>query len=291
MNPQIGLPVENRYKKDGKALVSKIMVNDKDLKESILKTVDLIGGFRKVVEKGDVIWLKPNFNTADPPPASSDPEFVKVVIELLYQNGASQVVLGESSMLSLSTRKVLKETDMLKKAEEAGGEVVIFDEGRWVKVETGGKYLKKVSLPEKALKEAKKLVYVCCMKTHKWAKFTFSLKLAVGFMKPSERIFLHTRHLEEKIVDLNLVLHPNLIIMDGRRCFIKGGPSSGELRSPNFILASGDRIAVDVEALKIIESYDGSSLTANPWSYTQIRRAVELGLGVESQEEYKVINE
>lgn len=157
-----------------------------------------------------------------------------------------------------------------------------FDEGRWVKVATGGKYLKIVSLPENALK-AKKVVYVCCMKTHRWAKFTLSLKLAVGFMKPSERIALHMRKLEEKIADLNLVVHPNLIIRDERKCFISGGPATGELRTPNVVLASGDRIAIDVEALKIIESFEETSLKANPWNYAQIHHAVELGLGVKKR--------
>jgi len=283
----IGKFKENPYKKDGKVLVSKVG-NVKNLKDDILKAVDLIGGFKKVVSKGDEIWLKPNFNTADPPPASSDPEFVKAVIELLFEHGAGKVILGESSMVSLSARKVLAETGMIAKAEEAGAELIFFDEGRWVKVSTGRKYLKEVSLPENALK-AEKLVYVCCMKTHRWAKFTLSLKLAVGFMKPSERMMLHARHLEEKIADLNLVVNPNLIIMDGRKCFITGGPANGELREPNVILASGDRIAIDVEALKIIQSYEGASLTQNPWSYTQIRRAVELGIGVKDEKEYDVI--
>ena len=283
----IGKFKENPYKKDGKVLVSKVG-NVKNLKDDILKAVDLIGGFKKVVSKGDEIWLKPNFNTADPPPASSDPEFVKAVIELLFEHGAGKVILGESSMVSLSARKVLAETGMIAKAEEAGAELIFFDEGRWVKVSTGRKYLKEVSLPENALK-AEKLVYVCCMKTHRWAKFTLSLKLAVGFMKPSERMMLHARHLEEKIADLNLVVNPNLIIMDGRKCFITGGPANGELREPNVILASGDRIAIDVEALKIIQSYEGASLNQNPWSYAQIRRAVELGIGVKDEREYDVI--
>ncbi len=269
-------------KKDGKCLISKVDAAGHDLKTNILKAVNAIGGFNKVINNGDEVLLKPNFNTADAPPASSDPEFVKAVIELLYEHGASKVILGESSMFSLCTRKVLEETGMLRKAEEAGAEVMPFDEGKWIKVKTGGKYLRNVSLPEKAL-AAKKLVYVCCMKTHKWAKFTLSLKLAVGFTKPHERMLLHARRLEEKIADLNLVVHPDLIIMDGRKCFISGGPAYGELRNPNVILASGDRTAIDVESIKIIQSYDGTSLTAEPWSYMQIRRAVELGLGVKKR--------
>jgi len=278
------------YKKYGKVLVSKVAIADgKTLKGNIFKSVELLGGFGKVIEEGDEVLLKPNFNTGDAPPGSSDPDFVKAVIELLYEHGASKVVLGESSMFSLSTRKVLEDTGMLQKAEEAGAEVVPFDEGKWVKVGTGGKYLRIVSLPERAL-ETKKLVYVCCMKTHRWAKFTLSLKLAVGFMKPSERMMLHARHLEEKIADLNLVVHPSLIVMDGRKCFISGGPACGELRNPNVVLASGDRIAMDVETLKLIEGYEGASLTEDPWSYIQICRAVDLGIGVKNEEGYRVIN-
>ena len=287
----IGRIRENPFRKDGKVLVSKVTSADgQGLKGNILKAVDLIGGFSKVVERGNEILLKPNFNTGDAPPGSSDPDFVKAVIELLYEHGASKVILGESSMFSLSTRKVLEDTGMLRKAEEAGAEVAPFDEGKWVKVSTGGKYLRRVSLPERAL-ESKKLVYVCCMKTHRFAKFTLSLKLAVGFMKPSERMLLHARNLEEKIADLNLIAHPDLIIMDGRKCFISGGPACGELRNPNVVLASGDRIAMDVEAIKIIQSFEGANLTDDPWSYTQIRRAVELGIGVKSEQDYKTISE
>ena len=101
---------------------------------------------------------------------------------------------------------------------------------------------------------------------------------------------LHARHLEEKVADLNLVVHPDLVIVDGRKCFISGGPVCGELRNPNVVLASGDRIAIDAEAVKIIGSYEGSSLSADPWVYTQIRRAVELGLGVKNEQEYTVIS-
>ena len=279
----------NPFVKDGKALVS--IVESKDvLKKAILRSVDLIGGFEKIIEKGDEVLLKPNFNTGDSPPGSSDPSFVKTVIELLYDHGAEKVILGESSMLRLSTRSVLEQTGMMKMAQDAGADVVTFDEEKWVKVETGGLFLKEVSLPETALK-AKKVVYVCCMKTHRFAKFTLSLKLAVGFMKPSERMRLHMRNLEEKIADLNLVVHPNLMIMDGRRCFIAGGPAKGDLRCPNVVLASGDRVAIDVEALKFMRNFNETSLHEDPWNYTQIKRAVELGLGAKGEDEYSVLKD
>lgn len=283
----IGHAQETPFKSNGKVLVSKVTVTG-DLKQSIRKAVDLIGGFAKVVEKGDTVLLKPNYNSADPPPASSEPEFVKAAIELLYEHGAGKVILGESSMQTLSTRHVMEATGTLARVKDTGAEIVFFDEYKWVKVNVGGQYLRSVSLPERAL-EADKVVYLCNLKTHFRADFSLSLKLAFGFVKQNQRLGFHLRHLKEKLVDVNLVVHPDLIIADGRKCFITGGPFSGEVREPNVILASGDRVALDVEAIKIIAGFEGSKLKDNPWSYTQIRRAVELGIGVKKEQEYKVV--
>ena len=61
---------------------------------------------------------------------------------------------------------------------------------------------------------------------------------------------MHARNLREKLADLNLAIGPDLIILDGRRAFISGGPSKGELREPGLVWASSDRIALDVEGLK-----------------------------------------
>jgi uncharacterized protein (DUF362 family) len=280
---------DNIFTNEGKALVSKLRC-DGDLRQNIGQAVAAIGGFQKLVEPGDTILVKANFNTSDPPPASSDPRFVKAVIELLYEHGAGKVVLGESSMISRSTRDTLREAGMLQAADETEAEVVIFDEGEWVPVKTGGRYLRKVALAKAGL-EAEKMVYVCCLKTHRYADFTLSLKLAMGFVRRRNRVPMHLWRLSEKLADLNLAIAPDLIIMDGRRCFISGGPSSGEVREPNLILASGDRIAMDVEALKVIESYAGHSLKKRPWELTLIRRAVELGLGATSEAAYQVMTD
>jgi len=279
----------NLFVRDGKALVSRVKFNG-DIKRSVGRAVAAIGGLGRLIRPGETILVKPNFNTADPLPASSDPQFVKAVIELLWEHGAGRVVLGESSMFALSTREVMEQIGMLKVAEEAGAEVVIFNEGEWVEVKVGERYLESVSLP-KAVFEVHKIVYVPCLKTHRLADFTVSLKLAVGFMTGEERMQLHADNLQEKIAELNTVVHPDLIIVDGRRCFISGGPDKGEVREPNVILASGDRIAVDVEGVRIIKSYPENSLEDDVWQFRQIRRAVELGLGVSSDQEYEIIED
>lgn len=277
----------NPFLKKGKSLVSKVKSKE-NLREEILKAVNAIGGFKKIISKGDKVLLKPNYNSSDVPPASTDPQFLKVLVELLYDNGAGKIVVGESSWQAQKTRNTMEETGTLNVLKETGAEIAFFDEGSFVNVKVDGDYLQTVNLSKLAM-GFDKLIYSCCMKTHFRADFSLSLKLGFGFTKKTDRVGFHLVYLKEKLVDLNLVIHPNLILMDGRVCFISGGPFKGEIRQPNLILASGDRVAIDVESIKVIGSYEGSTLNKNPWSYTQIQRAIFLRLGAKNEEEYFIL--
>ena len=280
---------QNLFVREGVPVVSKAS-GEGDLKKAIERAVTMIGGMERLVEKGDTILVKPNYNTAHPYPGSSDPSFVRAVIELIYEAGAERVVLGERSAL-LNTKKVLETAGILKVAEEADAEVVIFGRKSWRRVKVPeGRYLKSDSIAKEAL-EIEKIVYVPLIKTHHAADFTGSIKLAMGFVNPFfDQIKFHTgRRLREKLAELSLVVQPNLIIMDARKVFITRGPATGELRTPNMILASGSQIAVDIEGLKILKSYPGYSLPENIWSLTQIQHAIELGLGPRNENEYTVL--
>lgn len=259
--------------------VGKVKV-EKDLKAAIVKAVDVLGGFGKFIKTGDVVFLKPNFNTADPFPASSDLGFLKIVSNLVYYAGAKLVMIGDSSTVTINTRKVMEKLGVfdLQKIKRPP-RIYVFEEWKWIKKKIpNGKYLKTVYTPE-IVERADKLIFLPCLKTHKQAQFTGSLKLAVGLMKPFQRVRLHMRNLQEKIAELNTLFQPDLIIMDARKCFINRGPSEGDLREPNLILASTDRVATDVEGIKIIQSYRGNSLAGiDPWQLPQIKRAVELEL-------------
>lgn len=279
---------QNLFVRNGHPLVSKVIYNG-DLKESIKRSISLIGGITKLVKKGDTILLKPNYNTADPFPGSSDPNFIKAVIEILYEAGAEKVIVGERSAY-LDTRKVSERAGIMKACKEVGAEVkifgrngwtVIFDVKGWRRVKVpGGQYLRKVSLAREAF-EVKKIVYVPLIKTHHSADFTGSIKLSMGLVKPFfDQITFHIRHLRQKLAELCLVVKPDLIIMDARKVFVTGGPAKGELRTPNLIMASGNQVAIDVEGVKILQSYAGNSLEdKNVWDLIQIKHAVELGQG------------
>jgi uncharacterized protein (DUF362 family) len=262
-----------------------------NLKETILKALEPLGGIQNFVKKGEVILLKPNFNTADPLPAATDYEFLKAVVEIVYSAEPKLVMVGESSTMSFNTRKIMEKLNIFNLLNlEIPPRIYVFEEYQWFKKEVpNAKYLKSVSLTE-ILDRVDKVIFLPCLKTHKYAQYTGALKLAVGFIKPVERINLHLSHLQEKIAELNTLFNVDLIIMDARKCFITRGPAEGEVREPNLILASDDRIAIDVEGIKIIQSFKGNSLkNINPWQLPQIKRAVELNLGVSSEKDYEVI--
>ena len=59
--------------------------------------------------------------------------------------------------------------------------------------------------------------------------------------------------------------------MDGRKAFVSGGPERGRLVRPDLVLASGDLIAVDVEAMKSLLSYGiRNKIKSDPWQSPQI---------------------
>lgn len=288
---------QDAFVDDGQSLVSRV-VCDEDLRGSIERSVELIGGVDKLVKKDDTILLKPNYNTADPFPGSSDPNFIKAIVNMLYEAGAGKVIIGERSAFP-NSHKVLEKAGIIEVAREVGAEVVVFgrdgwravfDRRGWRRVAISkGEYLHRVSLAKEAF-EIEKIVYAPLIKTHHAAEFTGSIKLSMGLVNPFfDQIKFHARHLQEKLAELGLIVKPDLIIMDARKVFITGGPAKGELRMPNMVLASGNQVAIDVEGVKVIQSYSGNSLEGKSiWDLTQIKHAVDLGLGPHNEEEYEV---
>jgi len=273
-------PAVNPWCKNNQALVSKVVAGG-DIRASVDRSLALLGNLGHAISRGDKVLLKPNFNSPDPYPGSTDLVFLHAVLELLLETGA-RITIGESSGgIWRPTRNVFRKLGVPELARHFDVELIAFEDRTddWVRVKVNGDYLDTVSMPRSAY-EADRLVYLPCMKTHNIAGFSGALKLAVGFMHPGERRALHARYLERKIAEINLCWQPNLIIMDGRKAFVSGGPDKGELAEPGLVLASGDLIAIDVEAMKVLLTYKArNKLTADPWQSPQIATALKHGLG------------
>ncbi len=262
------------------------------LKSDIQKIIQpIIGDVKNFIKPTDRILLKPNFNTADPYPASTDMSFLSAVIELFKEAKPKEIIIGESCTYFLNTEKVCKQKGAPSIMEKYNVTWHNFEKGKWVKVKVpNGKYFKSVSIP-KISQQVDKIILLPCLKTHRLARFTMSLKITIGMLKPIQRGPLHLSNLEPRIAEVASVIGPDLIILDGRKCFVTQGPEEGQLQEPNILMAATDRIALDIEGLKILQSYKAENMLGNdPWALKQITRAIELGLGSKSEKDYQVID-
>ena len=123
-----------------------------------------------------------------------------------------------------------------------------------------------------------RLIFLPTMRTHAWARITMALKLGMGLVPVPDRKNMHRTALEQMLGELNLYFKPDLIILDGRKCFINGGPDSGEERAPGVLLASTGRVAIDTEAVRILKALGACGLDMPAEDVPMIRTARELGV-------------
>lgn len=280
----------NLLKKDNRALVSRVDAKG-DVRAAVERAISLIGGLERVISRGDRVVVKPNFNSPDPFPASTDLEFLAAVTEMLLSAGAKVTIGDGAGGVWRPTGNVFRKVGLYQLGKKLGVDIAIFEDkaSEWVRVKIDGDYLTTVSMPRSAY-EADKFVYLPCMKTHRLATLSGAIKLAFGFVHPGERLSFHLGgNLQQKTAEVNLCWQPHLIIMDGRKSFVSGGPDKGRLANPGLILASGDLVATDVEGMKaLIENGARDNLPADPWTLPQIVTAVKHGLGARAGE-YEVV--
>ena len=275
----------NAYTRDGKSLVS-FVVNGTEIKNDILKAIDLLGGFAKSLKPQDRILLKPNFNSDDPPPGSTALDFLIAVIGLLREHGYSKISVGESSGRPwVPSTKVFEKAGLSAAMADMKIPLLDFDQSKYIDVPIHGDYLDVIAYP-KDLERFDKIIYLPTMKTHYLAGFSMSLKLTVGMTHLFDRFLLHgdnNMFVSQKASEMNLPIKPDLIVMDGRISFISGGPAIGLAVHPGVILASGDPVALDVQGIRLLQNYAAvNHLTCDAWDLPQIKTAVKHGLGIQN---------
>ncbi len=234
-------------------------------------------------QPGQSVLIKININSANPFPASTSPDMLAALVDFLYGRGIREIIVADCSAVgALPTRRVVGKTGILA-AMGNKARFACFDDGLWVRVPVTGRYLTEVTVPRLAV-EVDKIICLANLKTHQEALFSFGLKLAVGFMHPMERFALHKEYLGEKIAEISLAVPPDLVIVDGRKAFVTGGPDVGRIEKPGVVLIGTNPLAVDVEAYRRMHELKKScgcldGFSEDPFASAQLRHARELGLG------------
>ncbi|MFX1448024.1 MAG: DUF362 domain-containing protein [Promethearchaeota archaeon] len=273
-------------------------------KVAVISTKDRVYGVNKSIEllginpiKGKNVIFKPNFNTADPPPASSSMETVKQLVLKLKEMGAETITLAERAGPA-KTSDVFEKKGLNALAKDLGFNVVDLTKiprDAYILKKPEGNHWKDGFLFAKIYDEAECIVETCCLKTHMYGgHFTMSLKNAVGLVNKKNMTELHSsKYQREMIAEINCVYKPDLIVMDGVITFVAQGPMEGPRVEANVFVAGTDKIAIDAIGVAILRILGTTpEVTNGPiFEQDQIKRAVQLGLGINSPTEIEFLTD
>ncbi|MCL4435566.1 MAG: DUF362 domain-containing protein [Thaumarchaeota archaeon] len=302
---QAKMRFSNPYTENGKSLVSVVQGSGRpeDVPEMVKNSVAVIGGIEKIDVKGKKVFVKPNTNSNHPPPAVTSPLIVGTVVKMLMDAGAAEVKVGDCSNINNQTSQVMMDQGIQRAVEDAGGEVVFLDQQEYVTVSMPwGKWLTETRI-SKPVYEAERLIDLPVIKSHNVAGFTMSMKNFVGAIHkssrldpswlPSTTVFHSCGNPSEAVAELNVLVKPDLIVMDGTKSLVSygEGDDAGEVRDTNLVVASGDRVANDIVGLSVIKSFGLWPMVTDKdvWAQGTIQRALELSLGQRS-DKIKIIS-
>ena len=252
---------------------------------------------------GKKVLLKPNFNSADPPPASTHPDTLRGLIESLQGMGSSAITVADRSGMG-DTQVVMQTLGIYDLAHELGFETLVFDDltdpEDWVLVKNDGDHWENGFPVPRQLIEAEAVVSTCCLKPHRFGgHFTLSLKNTIGLVGKFKgrgghnyMTELHTSQYQRlMIAEANRAYVPALVVLDGVEAFIDNGPDTGTKVWGDVVIAGTDRVAIDAVGLAVLRmlGYTGVAAAGPVFGQEQIARAVELGLGIDGPEKITLI--
>jgi len=167
------------------------------------------------------VLLKPNTVIAHPeifPHAFTRREFLDGVLDAVKgaSRGVKEIGVGERCGITIPTRFCFKNAGYIDVIKRHGVRTYYFDEEKSVpvKLEKPGRLRDRVFIPQSVVK-SDFLINLPKFKAHPWTRLTLSLKNFIGIQDDRHRLVDHNIHLEEKIADLQEVVQPKFIAIDG----------------------------------------------------------------------------
>ena len=254
-----------------------------------------LAGAREHLAPGATTILKDNISWHFPfPAANTTPWQLEGTIRALRADGLKDLVCVQNKTVV---------TDAFK-GEDLNGYLPIFksygipvlynfkdEDMRWVQYRPRAKMLvldkvfpEGIRIPD--FFEGKNIVHLPTVKCHIYTTTTGAMKNAFGGLLNTRRHYTHS-WIHETLVDLLAIqkeIHSGIFaVMDGTTAGNGPGPRTMYPEIKNVILASGDQVAIDAVAAKLM-GFD-------PLSIGYIRRAHDAGLGIGDPREIELVGD
>jgi uncharacterized protein (DUF362 family) len=209
------------------------------------EAVNLVGGMKRFVRRGERVIIKPNIGWDRTPElaACTNPEVVRTLVEMSLEAGAKEVIVTDNS--TNSPQRSFLRSGIEAAAKQAGAKVLLPNPYRLKRMALNGAWLKEWEVFTDFL-EADKIINVPIAKHHSLSKLTLGMKNWLGALGGA-RNQLHQK-LDQALVDLAAFFKPALTVMDAYRILVRNGPQGGRLsdvKLQKMVVASIDPVAVD----------------------------------------------
>ncbi|GMU62900.1 MAG: hypothetical protein AMXMBFR34_46630 [Myxococcaceae bacterium] len=161
-------------------------------------------------------------------------------------------MVGERCGITIPSRYVFEHSGFDAMLQRVGVKRSLFDEEVQVEIPLThkGRLRDAIFVPEPVAK-ADFFVNVPKFKSHPWTTVTFSMKNYIGIQDDRHRLIDHDHRLNEKVADLQYVVQPKLIVIDG----IVAG--EGRMLTPiprklQLIVVGNNQPAIDAVCCRII---------------------------------------
>ena len=261
-----------------------IKPSDKELDAHVRKAIEMAGGLKDIIKKGDTVIIKPNIVVpqAHETAATTDPRVCRTIADMVKELGGKPII-GESSSIGVVTEEAIQETGY-GKLREQGYSVLDFSKEKRVTVPIPkGKKMKEVTLP-KVVADAQVIIDVPIMKTHDQCEVTLALKNMKGILlDKGKRDLHHTYGIFDGVADICTVRKPDFSVMDAILAMEGLGPTSGDIVPMGLIIAGQDPVAVDTVGTKI--------MGFEVWENGCIAAAEAQGIGTSDLQKIEIVGE
>ncbi len=214
----------------------------------VQRSIAALGGIERFVRPGHDVIIKPNICAAHRAPeyaATTNPEVVSALIALCLGAGARRVRVMDYPF-SGGHEEAYSSSGIAAAVAAAGGEMELMARMKFQDTPAPhGLSLASCRVYQDILR-ADVLIDVPIAKQHGNTVLTLGMKNLLGVVdNPSS---YHTSQLSERVVDLNTVVRPHLVVVDAIRILLNNGPTGGSLndvKRMDTVIASHDIVAAD----------------------------------------------
>jgi len=207
--------------------------------------VELLGGMKRFIGRGDKVIIKPNIGWDRTPEmaACTNPEIVKAVVAMALEAGAREVIVMDHTINQ--EKRCYIRSGIQAAAQAAGAKVLFPEDQRLKKMNLKGEWLKDWEVYTDFL-EADKIINLPATKVHSLSRVTLGMKNWLGAIGGS-RNQLHQK-IDEAMGDLAAFFKPTLTILDSYRILFRNGPQGGRISDTKLmktVVAGTDPVAID----------------------------------------------